>query len=647
MCGIVGCWNLASRQISCEQDIQMATKSLTHRGPDDSGVWTNNAGVWLGHTRLAILDLTDSGHQPISSMDGRYVLVFNGEIYNYRAIREILIKKGYTFKGNSDTEVVLVAYQEWGSDCVKKFIGMFAFAIWDEKEKRLSLCRDRVGVKPLYYSWISKTLIFASELKAYCAFNRHISLVVDNQSLGEYLQYGYISAPRTIYQKVYKLLPGHWLHLGKVGEPKLEQYWSVQNSTKKKDVVCGEKEMVDQLEELLVDAFKLRMIADVPVGVFLSGGIDSSLVASILQSHHSQQIHTYTIGFKEKQYDESGWAKKVASHLGTKHTEYILSLDTVKEVVDKVASIFDEPFGDSSSIPTYIVSMLAREEVKVALSADGGDELFGGYSNYTVIPSLVGKLRKIPSFLRRGLGRGIRNLPESWISYPFYLGKQLRIEKSYFSEKAIDRFFKLGNVMPEVKDCEVFDAAHSLWLSPQVDKLIGGYVNPRPMANVYNMGFQEQMMLWDFNNYLPDDVLVKVDRSTMAVGLEGREPFLDHRLVEFAFRLPLKYRIGELGGKHLLKQVLQKYLPIDMIERPKQGFSIPLEKWLRHDLVYLLDNYLNEEVIRSMGYFDYKTVSAVVDSFIKGIPVSASKIWLLLIFSMWHEKSASTASNYL
>jgi asparagine synthase (glutamine-hydrolysing) len=637
MCGIVGCWSFKSRVTNIAQELSQATILLHHRGPDDTGLWFDNEKtIGLGHTRLSIIDLSEKAGQPMMSSDGRYIIVFNGEVYNYREIRTKLESKGYDIKSESDTEVVLYAFIEWGKKCVEQFLGMYAFAVWDTKKKVLNLCRDRVGVKPLYYYWDENGFCFGSELRVINKLKKG-RLLIDKQALGEYFQYGYIAAPRSIFKNVQKLEPGHWLEIISSAKPKLEQYWSIDDLVERGYKKGSEVELAEQLEELLIDACKLRMIADVPVGVFLSGGVDSSIVSAILQKHHSQEINTFTIGFKHSNHDESVWAKKVAEHLGTKHTEYILDIEVVKDIIPGLAQIHDEPFGDSSAIPTYMVSKLARQEVKVALSADGGDELFGGYSNYSVMPRLARKLNSIPFALRRVISKGVNLTPKSVATHSLNLLNKFDLLNPDFAIKGLDRFEKLKYVLPEATECDIYDAGISHWLPTELPQLLDGYQNPRINAKEYNGHFPEQMMLWDFHHYLPDNVLVKVDRATMAVGLEGREPLLDHRLIEFAFRLPLSMRQGSLGGKHLLKKVLYKYVPQNLLDRPKQGFTIPIEDWLRKDLSHLLDTYLDQDRVKKADLLDYKTVDSYVTDFKNGSPISGAKIWLLLVFAMWYE----------
>lgn len=633
MCGITGYWTLAGQnKDKLSEELNQAVDVLRHRGPDDSGTWIDEAaGVGLGHARLAILDLSSHGHQPMFSEDGRFVLVFNGEVYNFAEIRKKLENRGFRFHGSGDSEVVLAAFQAWGTDCVHHFIGMFAFAIWDGYARKLYLCRDRVGVKPLYYAWDKKVFWFGSELKALRAF-RHWTPEINRQALGEFLQYGYIAAPRTIYQSVHKLLPGNWLEISaRDPAPRLHRYWSVLDAVSKGPLQGREDELVDQLEELLISAFRYRMVADVPVGVFLSGGIDSTTVAAILQKYSGQQIHTFTIGFEESGYDESSWAKKIAEYLGTRHTEYILSLDKAREIIPRLPQLYDEPFGDSSSIPTSMVSALARQDVKVALSADGGDELFGGYTSYVLNPTRLQAIADKPFWLRWLVGKGLSAMPMMVMAR--VISAASLAGSSELPSKWLRKMIKLESVLPDVTPSAVIRASQAHFMPSEIDRLIGGYVDPRSPVEIYPGNFEEQMMLWDFHHYLPDDILTKVDRATMGVGLEGREPLLDHRLIEFAFRLPLHLRIGTLGQKHLLRKVLYRYVPRELIDRPKQGFSIPINKWLRSNCASMVQEMIELDS-SLMGLLELEMVRREV-KLLRKAGVNETRVWMIFLLHKW------------
>jgi len=632
MCGIVGIWKQDGRQEHIRDDLSRAVARLRHRGPDDQGVWTNNSGLGLGHTRLSVLDLSPLGHQPMVSEDRRYVIVFNGEIYNFREIRQSLADAGHSFSGTGDTEVILHAFREWGTDCVKQFIGMFAIAFWDEKEQQLELIRDRIGVKPLYFSWDGATFCFGSELKALRAFS-HVTGDIAHESLGEFLQYGYIADDRTIYQGVHKLRPGHRLTLKNRRQPVVEPYWSVLDALDK-PLAGTDADIEAELEALLVDSFRYRMVSDVPIGVYLSGGVDSSLVTALLAKHYKQSIRTFTIGFEEDGHDESCWAKKVAQHCGTEHTEYILGVREALKIVKDWGTLFDEPFGDSSGIPTLLVSRLSSEQVKVVLSADGGDELFNGYSVYTSVLERVNALDRIPAGVRKFLSTGLVQISPSRLDARM---PGIPVPVTAFNS-IIRKMNRLKRMIDNPTSGGLMDFYVSYWFPDEINRLIGGYESPRPTAGSYPGTAADQISLWDFHNYLPEDILTKVDRTTMAVSIEGREPLLDHRLAEYAFRLPLHLRRGSLGPKHLLKKILYRHIPRTLVDRPKQGFGIPLEDWLRTDLKELTNEYLAPDRIRNAGIMDWKLVCQLVKNFYAGDADLTSPLWFVLAFEMWREQ---------
>jgi asparagine synthase (glutamine-hydrolysing) len=563
------------------------------------------------------------------SPDGRLTLVFNGEIYNFNDVRTELLVRGHSFRGTGDTEVILAAFREWGADAVERFTGMFALALWDREEQSLLLVRDRVGVKPLYYGWDGRTLCFGSELKALRAFT-HWTPELDMVSVGEYLQYGYIAAPRTIYHGVRKLEPGCRLRFVRGREPRVERYWSVAN--KAGTPVTGDDAAIEaELEELLVDAFKLRMVSDVPVGVYLSGGIDSSLVTALLAKNTNARLSTFTIGFESGQHNEAGFAADVAQHVGTNHTEYILGVGEALQIARGWGKLFDEPFGDPSGIPTLLVSRLAREQVKVVLSADGGDELFAGYSVYDDALARMEQLARLPDAPLSAVSAALTAVPADRVHTLLGgLGVSARIRG------LITRRIKRSRaILANRSPAGIYDAAISYWLPEEVDALLGGYHNPRNLLDAYAGEPLEQMCLWDFDHYLPEDVLTKVDRTTMAVSLEGREPMLDHRVAEFAFRLPVRLRHGPLGPKHILKSILYRHVPRELVDRPKQGFTIPLESWLRGDLGDLVRDHLSDDRVRHAGMFDPARVRELVNDFYAGDGRLSVMLWYLLAFEMW------------
>lgn len=630
MCGIVGIIARGGSLDRMRAETSAAVASLKHRGPDDSGTWFGNTGnslIALGHTRLSIIDLTAAGHQPLVSDNGRQVLVFNGEIYNFAEIRSQLELLGHVFAGTGDTEVVLHALQEWGTNAVNRFIGMFAIAFWDESTRTLTLMRDRVGVKPLYFGWHSGTLCFASELKALHAFT-HWHRRINLQALGEYFQYGYIADDRTIFEGVHKLRPGHRLTLKLEGEPIIERFWSLETLAAA-PLIGVDRDLEAELESLLVDAAKLRMISDVPVGVYLSGGIDSSLVTALLARHHGQAIRTFTIGFRDISFDESKLAASVAQHCGTLHTEYILDVNEALSIAREWGRLFDEPFGDSSGIPTLLVSRLASRDVKVVLSADGGDELFGGYNSYESVLARRNRLEKMPAWFRHSASRAI-----SALANPLVRSVARTVPLAARGVRRLDRW---GTIFANPELGSLFDLDLSIWLPESIQDLVGNYHPPRTLADSYPGDAVNRLCMWDFHHYLPEDILTKVDRTTMAVSIEGREPLLDHRLAEFAFRLPLHLRRGELGPKHILKSILYRHVPRDLVDRPKKGFSVPLDSWLRGSLHELVTDYLSESRIRSAGLLNWPVVLELVKAFYSGDNSLASRLWFMLAFEMWRE----------
>jgi len=639
MCGLTGYVARKPETIRLlQQSLPDAVTALYHRGPDDHGVWfgTDNV-VGLGHTRLSILDLSAHGHQPMLSPDGRLAMVFNGEIYNYRDIRRDLEPFGHKFIGTGDSEVALAAFRQWGIEAVNRFVGMFAIALWDTQLLSLTLLRDRLGVKPLYYGWDGSTLWFGSELKALRAFG-HWRAETDPAAMADYFQFGYINAPRSIYRNVFKLPPGHVLELKSDGEPQLRRYWSVLDVLDSPHT-ASEDELAEQLEALMIDSFRLRMVSDVPVGMFLSGGIDSSLVTALLQKHHGN-VHTFTIGFNEAGHNEAPHARRVAEYLGANHTERVLETDEAKRILPLWVRLYDEPFQDSSGIPTYLVSRIAGEQVKVVLSADGGDELFSGYNVYEGVLKHIAKRARIPASLQRAVVVAGNMLPLERIDQLIALSPLPGSMRTMLRENLTWRACGIHDYLSAPTDGAMYERAMRFWRPHDIQRLIGGYSRTREMADDYPGSFAEKMCLWDLHNYLPGDILTKVDRATMAVSIEGREPLIDHRLVEFAFRLPLSQRRGFLGPKHILRKILYKYVPQEMVDRPKMGFGIPLARWLRNDLSYLLDDYLNEADVRAQGVLDPKIVGRTVHAFRKGDDHSVNRVWTLLAFQMWREQWA-------
>jgi asparagine synthase (glutamine-hydrolysing) len=578
----------------------------------------------------------------MTSSSGRYVMVYNGEVYNFRDIRRELESAGQPFTSSGDSELVLAAIEKWGVDAaVKRFVGMFAIAVWDKVGKRLFLIRDRLGVKPLYFGWDSSALWFGSELKALRAFG-HWQPRIDRSALADYFYYGYINAPRSIYRNVYKLEPGHWLELKQGADPVIRRYWSVLDAMG--DPLTGsEDQLTEQLEALMSDAFRLRMVSDVPVGMFLSGGLDSSVVTALLQKHCGN-IHTFTIGFGDQRFNEASHAQKVAEHLGTHHTARVLQPDDAKSILLKWADLYDEPFADSSGIPTYLVSKLAGEHVKVVLSADGGDELFSGYTIYTNMIANMRRREAIPPALRRMFGTTMGLLPLD--SMDETLARSPLLPDSWRGRRRPT--FRLRSFRDWV-GCSTHGqmyqrALGNSWWSGEAAALAQSPLHARQSVDSYGGEFADQMCLWDLHNYLPGDILTKVDRATMATSIEGREPLIDHRLVEFAFRLPLEMRRGSLGAKHLLRKVLYKHVPQEIVDRPKMGFAVPIEQWLRTDLAHLIDQYLDPSVVKQQDLLNPASIERAVRAFRAKDENATNRVWSLLAFQMWREKWLPSAS---
>ena len=592
----------------------------------------------------------------MESFCGRYVTVYNGEGYNYQGLKaEIEAQKpDIPWRGSSDTEVILAAVSLWGFEAaLKKLNGMFALAVWDKSERRLLLARDRMGEKPLYYGWMGRTFLFGSELKA---LRRHPAFAaeVDRGALSLYLRHNYIPAPYSIYKGIHKLPPAHYLLLdpSRPGEPpEPAPYWSVAEAarTGRDDPFGGsEAEAVDELERLLLEAVKLRMVSDVPLGAFLSGGVDSSAVVALMQAQSPDPVRTFTIGFHEKGFDEAPYAKAVARHLGTAHTELYLNWDQALAVVPGLGRMYDEPFADSSQVPTHLVSRLAREQVTVSLSGDGGDELFTGYDRYFLGRRIWNKAAGIPPALRGGLRRVATSLsPAAWQKLLAPLGPllpaQLRVRNPG------DKVHDLADLLLARDDRAFYRALVSHFKNPAA-LVKGGYepdtVLTGPAGEIGLPGFTERMMYWDQMSYLPDDILVKLDRASMAVSLESRVPLLDHRVVEFAWRLPRQMRLKDGSGKWLLRRVLCKYVPQSLIERPKMGFGVPIEKWLREDMRPWAEDLLSQDRLKREGFFDAAAVGRIWREHLSRERNWHYYLWDILMFQLWLEEANKDAPGY-
>jgi asparagine synthase (glutamine-hydrolysing) len=629
MCGIVGFW-LASAG-SSEQALsalRAMSDAIAHRGPDDSDqIWEAASGVGLGHRRLSIVDLSPDGRQPMVSASGRYVIVFNGEVYNFEEIRAQL--SGATFRGHSDTEVMLAAIEAWGLDqAVARFVGMFAFALWDRVERRLSLVRDRLGVKPLYYARTARGIWFGSELKALVAAPG-FECRLDESSLSDFLKWGYVPAPHTIYSQVYKLEPGYILQLDGAASPARKTcYWDLKVLAGSGDgVLLPDALVLDELDELLRSAVRLRMIADVSLGAFLSGGIDSSLVVALMQAQSQRPVRTFSIGSESNDYDESAAAARVARHLGTEHTTLVVTERDALDAVPNLAAISDEPFADSSQLPTFLIARLARRQVTVALTGDGGDETFGGYNRHTWGPRIWRWLRRVPAPLREQVRRSLAAHPAV---YTRALGGLL--PRSARPRLLDVKMQKVVGALGAASSTSFYEALRAQWPSPE--RLLKSATVPRDKLPIVATGdFAADMMLLDTLTYLPDDVLTKVDRATMAVALEARAPLLDHRVVTFGWRLPQRFKLRNGVGKWALRQLLYRYVPQSLVDRPKMGFAVPVAEWLRgplHD--WAADMLVSAD---SSGRFQPRVLDTLWRQHVTRRQDNSSLLWPVLMFQSW------------
>lgn len=627
MCGV--CGMLSPQHSVDETTIRSMTNSLAHRGPDDSDIWLDiTHGIGLGHRRLSIIDLSTLGRQPMHSSCGRYVIAYNGEIYNFKQLRDELSVLGHTFRGNSDTEVILATIVQWGLNvAVSRFVGMFAIAIWDRKQHTLSLVRDRLGIKPIYYGWADNRFVFGSELKSLCncqSFNK----TIDRESLRQYFRYGYIPAPRSVYKNARKLEPGTILTISTDRmTTHVERYWSVLDVWNKGacEPFQGSLEDAEEhLERLLEEAVESRMISDVPLGALLSGGIDSSIVVALMQKRRSMPVKTFSIGYNESIYNESQHARAVAEYIGTKHTELFLTPREMLNVIPKIPHYWDEPFADSSQIPTYCVSQLTSDHVTVALSGDGGDELFGGYQRYHWMENWK-RLKKIPLQFRKALTPLIKRIPRRAFGIAGSIGFKIRWRLDMLSLTEFNEFYRYFLSHNQ--------HAHQL--------VLGASEPPCSITTRHNMMFDDllsQMTLWDAKMYLPDDILTKTDRASMAHGLELRVPLLDHRVVEFAATLPREYKVNNGIGKQVLRNILYKYVPSELVDRPKMGFGVPVAEWLRGDLREWCHDLLSSQRIKEQAYIDAGEVQRILKGFDQGETMWCHHLWDILMFQAWLEE---------
>lgn len=648
MCGISG-FVLKKRIDGAGDVLTRMNRTLHSRGPDSEGYWFDTSGrVGLGHRRLAIVDLSEHGHQPMHSATGRFTITYNGEIYNFPELRQQLAVLGFKFHGGSDTEVLLAAVEAWGlRAAVDKFIGMFAFALWDRDSQSLSLVRDRLGKKPLYYGWVQGSLIFGSELKALREFPG-FDTEIDRDSLALYMRHNYVPTPYSIYRSVRKLRAGTLLRFDFSKEDATEvedRYWSATRVA-----VAGKQnrfsgtfdDAVKAFGNALEDAVRMRMVADVPLGAFLSGGIDSSLIVALMSKLSTQPVKTFTIGFREDAYNEAKYAKAVASHIGTDHTECYLSASDALAVVPHLAQIYCEPFADSSQIPTYLVSKIARQSVTVALSGDGGDELNCGYSRYLWMRSLWRMLSAFPRPIRRAAAATLRSGGAGAIAGTMaLLGKLAPIQLQ--SAQLRNRLMKLANTMDPTGPSDIYRQIISHWPNPQ-QVVIGASADIYDVAaNVSGESVDEvieSIMTVDTESYLPDDILVKVDRASMACSLEARAPLLDHRLFELVRSMPLEFQLQGTRGKLLLRSVLNEFVPESLIDRPKTGFGVPIDSWLCGPLRDWAEALLNPARLKHEGYFDVKSVRDVWEQHLRGTRQGHYLIWDVLMFQSWldHQK---------
>ncbi|HWX21813.1 MAG TPA: asparagine synthase (glutamine-hydrolyzing) [Candidatus Binatia bacterium] len=640
MCGIVGFWD-SSRQAGQDEleETALAMASvLRHRGPDDQGAWAEEeAALALGHRRLAILDLTHEGHQPMRSADQRYVLVFNGEIYNFKSLRNDLKQRGHVFRGRSDTEVVLAAFCEWGLvPALERFTGMFALALWDRQERKLHLARDRAGEKPLFYGWTGGVFVFGSELKAVRAHPRWRA-GINRGALALLVRYGYIPAPHCIYDGLYKLPPGCCVtlaesDLGTRRTPEPAAYWSAQilaESAAANPFGGSEEEAGERLRELLFQSVRQEMVADVPLGAFLSGGIDSSLIVALMQAQSRRPVKTFSIGFLEEKFNEAPFAKAVAAHLGTDHTELYVRDRDLQQVIPRLPRIYDEPFADPSQIPTVVLCLLASASVKVSLSGDAGDELFGGYDGYGKAQRVWREIRRIPLPVRRRLAGGLKSCAAVGLNREIVCGSVRHI---------LNRVRNLADLLPAPTD----RALYQMLMSPNRDsqQWLRDANAPETQFETTSTWDRlpeplQRMSSLDFVSYLPDDILVKVDRAAMSVSLETRIPLLDSRVIEFAFHLPVSFKQKGNQGKWLLRQILYQYVPRALVDRPKRGFAAPIAEWLRGPIREWAEHLLGETRLRQEGFFDARQTRQKWREHLSLKRDWSPGLWHVLMFQAW------------
>lgn len=646
MCGIAGFFALPHAQPAdrMTQTVTAMTDAIVRRGPDDAGAWVDAAqGVALGHRRLSILDLSPLGHQPMSSANGRFVMVFNGEIYNFQALRTELEAHGHSWRGHSDTEVMLAAFCQWGIEkATQRFNGMFAFAVWDRDTRALTLGRDRLGEKPLYYGWVEGTLVFASELKAV----RRVpgfAATVNREALTSLLRFNYIPDPLCIYEGFHKLPPATLLTLRSPLEPSPPRhYWKLTEVVERgldSPFAGSDEEAISTFETLLKKAVGMRMVADVPLGAFLSGGVDSSLIVAMMQAQSSRPVRTFTIGFHEKEHNEAVFAKEVAQHLGTDHTEMYVSGEDALNVIPQLPELYDEPFSDYSQIPTYLVCKMAREHVTVALSGDAGDELFGGYERYFVGRNLWNKFAWMPRPLKRAAAAGMTLLPPAVLNGLGRVASPL-LPKRLRHVPFGDKLHKLAEVVAAPGMERLYLTLMSHWKKPE-EIVLGGRDPQTAITDTAQWprvsDFTHRMMHLDMETYLPGDILVKVDRAAMGVSLEGRIPLLDTDIIDFAWKVPFSMKVRDGRGKWLMRETLYRHVPKALIDRPKRGFGIPLDTWLRGPLREWAEDLLDEQRLKREGYFQSAPIRQKWQEHLSGTRNWHFYLWDVLMFQAWQQ----------
>lgn len=641
MCGFTGFIDTRKQQNSeaMERTVLSMADVISYRGPDDSGAWCDPAsGIALGHRRLSVIDLSPLGRQPMASSNGRYIIAYNGEVYNFQELRKELIQAGSSFRGHSDTEVILEAWAAWGAEkTISRLIGMFAMAVWDREDQTLTLVRDRLGIKPLYWGWDGDVLFFGSQVGSFTPHPKWTGNI-DAMALGGYLRHSYIPAPQSIYQGIAKLEPGTLVTISSDRKAQKTCYWDMREIAKQGQMTrqsLSDGEAVEALDTLLRDAIGRRMIADVPLGAFLSGGIDSSTVVALMQAQSSTPVKSFSIGFDVKGYNEAPHAKAIAQHLGTDHTEFYVDPSHARDVLPGMFQYYDEPFADSSQIPTYLVSQLTRKHVTVSLSGDGGDEMFAGYNRYFWGETLWRKFGHLPGFVR-GAGAGLINMlsPTQWDSLFALVPSRLR------PPQAGDKVHKLADILSLDSQEALYRRLVSQWDNPELVARAG----EQRTSVLWNdtvrhdvPDFMERMQFLDGVTYLPDDILTKVDRASMAVSLEARVPLLDHRVVEFAWTLPKNQKVRNGEGKWLLRQVLDKYVPRTLMERPKMGFGVPIDHWLRGELRDWAEDLLDERTLRDEGYFNPRPIREKWSEHLSGRRNWHYPLWNVLMFQAWKQ----------